>query len=459
MAEDKRSPKLILELSPEALLRHQFVSTVKAKQLGGMTRAAAIREAAATPQLAVTGELVETTARSIYRWLEGHEAGGVRGLETQPRTPSGLVSTVLPQALLDFFRSEKAEDRYASVPELLRRARLRGIVAPDLEIDRVSAWRACRRMDLPLRRVPAKHEADVRRFSYPHRMMMVLADGKHFRAGVRRTRRLAFFFLDDATRFGLDVVVGTSEQSGLFLRGLYQVVSRFGFLDILFLDNGSGFIAADTATACANLNAHLVLGTAGYPEGHGLIERFNQTAQSQCLRGLPGAADVSDELGPLELRLRHYLKEQYNQQPHEALDGMTPQARWDADTRALRFPEDLAALQDAFLVCESRKVSADNVLSHDGRAYEVPRGHATTAIRVWRRLLTGELLVHHDNHLVVLHPVDLAANAVDRRARPAAPAPKDDESAPTTAASLAFRRDFAPVLTPDGGYRPPKPKE
>ena len=47
-------------------------------------------------------------------------------------------------------------------------------------------WRACVRLGPPLRRVPAKPEADQRRFAYPHRMMMVLADGKHFRASPDR---------------------------------------------------------------------------------------------------------------------------------------------------------------------------------------------------------------------------------------------------------------------------------
>jgi hypothetical protein len=177
------------------------------------------------------------------------------------------------------------------------------------------------------------------------------------------------------------------------------------------------------------------------------------------LRGLPGAADVDDECGALELRLQHYLHHQYNQQPHEALDNDTPQRRWDQDARDLRFPESDAALRDCFVVCETRRVSADNVVRYDGVEYEVPRGHATTEIEVWRRVLTGELLVPHDNRLVRLHPVDRAHNAVDRRARPGAPSPNDDEGTPTTAAQLAFQRDFAPVVGPDGGYLPPSPKE
>jgi hypothetical protein len=125
----------------------------------------------------------------------------------------------------------------------------------------------------------------------------------------------------------------------------------------------------------------------------------------------------------------------------------------------LRFPKDTAALRDCFVVCETRKVSSDNVISYEGVDYEVPRGHARAQIRVWRRLLEGELFVHHDNRLVVLHPVDLEANAIARRARPLAPSPKDDEGTPTTAAALAFHRDFAPAVAPDGGYQPPKPKE
>jgi putative transposase len=67
-------------------------------------------------------------------------------------------------------------------------------------------------------------------------------------------------------------------------------------------------------------------------------------------------------------------------------------------------------------------------------------------------LLSGALSVVHDGRLVALAPVDLAHNAVSRRAVPSAPAPDDDEGAPRTAAQLAFARDFAPVVGPDGGF-------
>jgi len=226
-------------------------------------------------------------------------------------------------------------------------------------------------------------------------------------------------------------------------------------MDILFLDRGAGFKADDTAAACRRLDIHLVLGTAAYPEGHGKVEKFNQTAQSQILRGLPGAADVDADCGALELRLSHFLDHRYNQQPHEALGGQTPLARFEADTRALRFPADDAELAERFVVTETRKVSADNVVSYDGIAYEVPRGHAGTDVTVWRHLLSGALSVVHDGRLVAVAPVDLAQNAVSRRALHSAPAPDDDERAPQTAAQLAFARAFAPVVGSDGGFPAP----
>ena len=447
---DKKSPRTPLVLSPEALFRYQIVSAVKARELSGQPVDAAVRAVAAQHHRTIAGEPKTAAVRSIYRWLAELDREGPSGIETAQ--PARAISLALPQPLVDFLATEKAEDRYASVPELIRRARVRGVIGPDEHVDRTSVWRACVRLGLPLRRVPAKQEADQRRFAYPHRMMMVLADGKHFRAGVRRAKRVAVFFLDDATRFGLGVVVGTVEATELFLRGLHRVLRRFGFMDLLFLDRGPGFKSDDTATACRRLEIRLVLGTAGYPEGHGKIERFNQTAQAQVLRGLAGAADVDADCGALELRLSHFLDHGYNRQPHEALDGQTPLARFEADTRAFRFPFDDADLAGRFVVTETRKVSNDHVVSYDGTAYEVPRGHAGTDITVWRHLLTGALSVVHDGRLVAVAPVDLAQNAVARRALPSAPAPDDDERAPQTAAQLAFARDFAPVVGPDGGF-------
>jgi putative transposase len=446
-------PKSPLLVSTEALFRYQLVARVRAKELGGLPRTDAVSAVVAEAHVTGANTLRRVSARTLRRWLQAFDAGGIVALEPKAR-PHVETSAALTDALVEFFRTEKHADPLASVPELIRRARERGVIAASESIDRVTAYRACVRMSLPTTRRAQKRESDQRRFAYPHRMMMVLSDGKHFRAGVRRTRRVALFFLDDATRFGLHVVVGASESTELFLRGLYEVIRRFGLMSIVFLDHGPGFISHDTRAVFPRLeNAALIFGTEGYPEGHGKIERFHQTAWSGVLRSLVGAVDIDDSFGSLELRLGHFLSQQYNHWPHESLGGETPASRWDRDSRPLRMPESEHDLRERFVLTETRKVSNDNVVKFESTAFEVPRGYAGTDIPVRRHLLDPSLWILHHGRLVQIHPVDLARNAFDRRAHHAA-APEPEGTVPVTAATIAFHRDFGPIVGSDGGVLP-----
>lgn len=449
-----QTPDSLLLPGPDELLRFQVIAELRSKLDGGQGLETAVAEIAARTHFLIRGgEGVSVTSRSVYRWWARFRARGWPGLRTE-RSQTPPLFPALPDALLGFLREEKRRDRYASVPELLRRARELTVIGADEAIDRVTVWRACKRLGLPLRRVPGKREIDSRRFAYPHRMMMVLADGKHFRAGVRRAKRVVLFFLDDATRKALTCVVGTSESTTLFLRGLHKAIGKHGLMTSLFLDRGPGFKSDDTRSACLALGINLILGTAAYPEGHGKVERFNQTAVTSVLRGLC-AAEVDDACPALELRLEHFLERQYNLRPHESLQQLTPQARWDVDTSPLRFPESQQALLDALVLTEVRQVSNDNIVSVEGVLFEVPRGHAGTAIGVRRSLLSGRLSILHDGRDVQLHSVDLTANAFARRATFPAPLPDDDEGTPRTAASIAFDRELGSVVGPDGGFLPP----
>jgi putative transposase len=435
--------------STEALLRYAVLAQVESLVLGGYAPAAALREVAGREHARPDGRAVRVSVRTLQRWRGAYAAGGLAALEPHRRQRME-PSVALGAPLLDFLAAEKRRDPRASVPELLRRARQRGIVAADQPVDRVTLWRACRRLGLPTRMRPSKQEADTRRWRYPHRMQCVLADGKHFRAGAERLRRVALFFLDDATRFALGVTVGTSESAVLFLRGLYDVVHAYGVPELLYLDHGPGFISSDTLTVSgAGLGAWLVHGRARYPEGHGVIERFHRTAWEQVLRSLDGATDVDSDCGALTLRLRHYLR-LYNDTPHETLGGQTPRERWDQG-RALRFAKGDLYLR--FVVREARKVSADHVIKAGGRLWEAPRGLARQTVMVVRHVLDGRLWVQDGEHLCQLAELDPHANANERRGSgESRPSPGEGEGIPESAATLAFQSDLAPLTGPDGGF-------
>ncbi|MFQ5601075.1 MAG: helix-turn-helix domain-containing protein [Candidatus Krumholzibacteriia bacterium] len=452
-------PKVPLTVSERALFRYRCVSEVLSAELGGVPLALAVAAVRARAHYDPRGQPRGVSRRSLYRWLAAYRHGGLAALEPAPRKRTES-STVLDRELIEFVRGQKTDDPKASIPEIIRRARVLGIVAGAESIDRSTLYRAARRMRLPVgrRRQRSGPDADVRRFAFPHRMMMMLVDGKHFVAGPQARRRVAFFFLDDATRLGLDVVVGTAEAPELFARGLYLVVRRFGIADMLYFDRGPGFIAAASARLCRQCHILPILGRARCPECHGKIEKFNQYAKATVLRGITDAG-VDDRPEALELRLRHFLFEHYNHKPHQSLGAKTPVERWEADPRDLHLMHSEDDLRHRFLLTEKRSVSHDHVLSVDGTAYEVPRGHGGTVIEIYRCALEQTVSIIHDDRLIRLHPVDVGANATARRASPGARTNKEDADPATSpipsAARLAFERDLGPVTDREGGFVAP----
>lgn len=443
-------------LSSEALFRAQVVGLVKAHVLGGRSRTAAIREASAASHFDFSGQLRQVSARTLHRWVVAYDESQLAGLERRGRTRRP-GSKALPEAFLVFAVAQKAADVHASVPELIARGRGHGLLGPEAEVCRTTVYRAMRALGASMRRRKAAADRDSRRFVFPHRMLMVLSDGKHFRAGASRAKRVALFFLDDCSRYGLHVVVDTSENTRVFLRGLYETLCCYGWMDVLYLDHGPGFVSEDTGLVCSREpRIVLVNGEVRYPEGHGKIEAFNRTALAAVLRNLAGRPDIDPDCRALELRLQHWLREHYNQQPHESLGKQTPYQVFHGDERALRLPETTSGLQDRFVVTADYRVSADHVVRLGDTYYEMPLGTAGMRATIQTRFLDGKVLYLHQGQLIELHPVDKVANARRRRSRrrsepdgtPAAPPPP-------SAADLAFARDFAPVVDADGGFRDP----
>lgn len=437
--------------SPEALFRYQVISKVLLEQTRGRKRSKAVRIAAENEHMLPDGTLRKVSKRSIYRWLEAYEMSGFSGLLPAERKRT-RASVVIESELLEFFAQQKKDDPMASVPELLRRAYMLGKVDTQHCVNRVTLWRALNRMGIDTSHRKSVRNRDCRRFAFAHRMDMVLCDGKHFRAGVKRLKRVAFFFLDDATRKGLNVVVGTSENPRLFLRGLYETIKAYGLMSCIYVDKGSGFMANDCIDILRKLNILFIHGTKGYPEGRGKIERFNRTANDQAIRFLDNNPEVDPDCSALELRLRHYLSEQYNLTPHESLKKQKPWDCFHNDAKSLRFAHNHDQLRQSFVLYTQRRVSFDNVVSFKGQSYEVARGYAGTRVMLCRNVLDNSVSMIHNGRLVKVSPVDLNANARDRRASAKGEQDSNERgSLPKSCAQMAFERDYGPVVDSDGG--------
>ncbi|MCP5045328.1 MAG: transposase family protein [bacterium] len=444
--------------SPIARFRYLVISAVLALILQGWRRSAAVREVAGRAHFD-RGSLRQVSVRSVWRWLAAYEAHGLAGLELQPRARVA-ESAVLPERFLVFLKTEHAADPRASIPELIRRARLTGTLHPKARADRSTVWRAMRRMKLDTRRKPAPHGDDTRRFAYLERMQLVMVDFKHFRAGATRKKRVAIYFLDDATRYGLGVQVapGSGEPSDVVLRALAKLLRRYGRMDAIYWDHGPGFIADDSQLVCTQLEIPTFFGAAAYPQGHGKIERFNRSVKARLLRTLDRADDIDPDCGALQLRLDHDLFDVYNHLPHESLDGDTPYERWTTSARDLRPVDSDGWLQERFTLPLERKVSNDHVISYAGTLLEVPRSLRPGRHVFMRRLLEDDALYAvQGDRLVRLHPLDPHFNATSNRAQ--RPKQQEIELPPSKAAStLAFEQAYPSLVDADGGFTDPQPK-
>lgn len=430
-----------------ALKRYLVVTQVCAAMIAGVGKSAAIKEVARRPHMGLGGRLLSIGERTLWRWFAAFQEAGVAGLG---RTSSKAQGSSLPEALLELLVDLKQQWPETSIPEVIRIARARGVIAEDEAIDRTTLWRQCRRQGLPTRRRNAVKKDRQRPWRFPNRMLCVLADGKHFRAGAKRVKRVVVFFLDNATRFILAAVVGTSESAALALRGLRTVIRRWGLMSCLYVDHG--FDYRDLVQACAALRIALIFGAKAYPEGHGSLERFNRTVDEQLLCGWPANPAIDPELAALERRIEHWAFEQYNHNPHEGLDNDTPAQRFHSDSRALTVPGSEEAVDEAFVTRFDRRVSNHNCVPIDSVLWEVPLGHRGERIDIFRNMITGTLSVQHNGERVRIKPADLTKNAYERDKTAPDSQPGQHKPRPT-AADTIWNRDHPPLTDGDGNYR------
>jgi putative transposase len=433
-----------------ALRRFAVVSRVRTKVLGGILLADAIRQVLAEANSdEEDGETEKATARTIYRWLRQYDHQGFAGLHDKPVIQT-KPSRVLSDDFVAYMRQEKEKNPLVGIPQIIRRARVAGKLSADEQVCRTTAYRVAKRLNLPLpiERYPKK--GDKRPFAYEHRMQMTLVDGKFFYVGPTRKERVALTFLDDATRKGLDGIVGTVENTVIFLRLLFATIMGFGFMSGIYLDRGGGFIAHATQRVCAKLGIPLIHGRRRYKEGRGKIERFHRTLHTDLLSGLDGNPAVDDHPEALTLLLKHYLTHDYNIRHHEGIDGI-PDERFTSDTLSLRYPESQSVLRREFILPERRKVRLHNVVLIDKVMHEVPLGYAGKTVWVYRHVLEDRVYVEHEGRLIEIRPADVHANARARRAwmearEPERPMPSE------TAAMMSYQKAYAPMVGADGGF-------
>ncbi|WP_104082885.1 Mu transposase C-terminal domain-containing protein [Cryobacterium sp. Y11] len=369
------------------------------------------------------------SARTLQRWHQLYQGGGIVALDPRPRADTGTRRTAATVvAFVERLALTKPRPSLATLHRLaVVESRHQGALAPSystvreivLALDPALVTLALegpvsyrdryelvfrRRADRPNQTWQADHtELDI---------LIVGANGKPDRPWLTTVE-------DDHSRAICGYTVFTGAPSALNTAlALRQAIWRktdptwamCGIPDILHVDHGSDFTSHHLERTAIELHIRLIHSIVGRPQGRGKIERFFGTINTELLTALPGhlgpgsrKPEPALNLPDLDRAIGEFIAT-YNARIHSEL-GASPHDAWVAEGWLPRMPDSLEELDGLLLtVPKSRTVQRDGI-HFQGQRYLAPTlapfvGHTIT-IRYDPRDVSEIRVYDHDTFVCV----------------------------------------------------------
>lgn len=306
------------------------------------------------------------SASTILSWVRRYEKGGRRleSLYPEPRSDRGRPRALDDETVLSLVELKK-QLKGASLPIVLREARLKKILHPGIKVHPATIYRLFKQRGLmkreevveDRRRFEAELPNDIWQSDCMHGPQ-VMVEGK-----ARKT--YLFAFLDDMSRLICYAEFFLHEKVETYISALRIALAKRGLPRKLYVDNGPAFRSHLLSHATAALGIALIHATPYQPQGKGKIERYFRTLRMQFLSVCPNGLSLEE----LNAALTRWIDEQYHATVHSSTK-QTPLARYLKHAHLVReAPKDLA---DYFRFRVTRKVDRDRTVSLNGRLYEAP---------------------------------------------------------------------------------------
>jgi transposase InsO family protein len=355
-----------------ALFRYGLIADLVRLEPGAKGLYALIEQKAASEYAIPGSTRTRVAAETLRDWLKAYRSGGFDALLPKPRADRGQ-SRSLPPEVVDALLEVKEGNPALSVQLVIREARKRPEVPPDLPLPNSTVHRLLARHGLMDKPRGEPSDADRRRFAFQQAGELWMSDVMHGPSvfvGARTKRKTYLIaFIDDATRVIPYAAFTLAENTAAFLPVLKQAIARRGLPQRLYVDNGANYRSQHLALVCAKLGIALIHARPYRPQGKGKIERWFKTVRGQLLTRLQ--AHDTATLAALNRRLWAWVEGEYHHAPHRALGATTPLEQWAQTGEAVRFPEPDLDLDDLFLFEVQRKVQKDRTVSLNGVLYEV----------------------------------------------------------------------------------------
>jgi putative transposase len=370
------------------------------------------------------------SSATILDWIRRYEHSGrkLSSLYPAQRSDKGSFRS-LDEETVQTLINLKKEHKKASVPAILRTAKVRKLLPADFKVTSATLYRLFREHGL-MEKGPAPE--DRRRFEAELANEIWQSDALHGpKVDVEGKLRKSylFAFIDDCSRLIPHAEFYLSERVDDYCNALRKALLKRGLPRKIYVDNGPNFRSHHLAHITASLGIALVHSRPYKPEGRGKIERWFKTLRSQFL------STVSDGLSleTLNQGVWEWLESDYHQKVHSSTKE-TPLARYLKHIHLIReAPKDM---EDYFRRRTTRRVHKDRTVSLNGRLFEAPTGLIGKIVTLFYHdhdPLRVEVLLNDTSH-GFLAPLDLHINCRIRRDHYTTEIlPKDNEKQPDEA--------------------------
>ena len=278
------------------------------------------------------------TRKTVYKWIERYELGGMEALADRSRRPlvqPGRTEAEIEEAVLDLRRGHPSWG-----PEKLKRWLERHL--PE------HRWPARSTIGLILKRGELSGKRKRRRHATPSSEPLAHAtkanqvwsiDFKGWFVCGNGERCDPLTVSDAATRYLLCCQALEATDTAAVQAEMTRVFRRYGVPERLRSDNGSPFASTGLGGLTKLSVWWIKLGIVperiepGEPQQNGRHERMHRTLKQETAK--PPAASLAQQ----QKRFDEFVRIYNGQRPHEALGGATPSDHYEGSTR--EFPERL----------------------------------------------------------------------------------------------------------------------
>lgn len=363
-----------------ALFRYQLIARLLDPQIPAEERRAWRDWVTAHEHAGPDGKRRRVSERTLRRWVALYRAGEFPAMQRPPRRDQGSARR-LPDAVLQAAVALKQQEPGRSVPQVIERLQLNGLVEPG-GLHRATLWRQLARQGLGGRQAPPTGKG-LRRFEAEAPGRLYQGDVKygpylpdpHDPQRMRRTYLVGF--LDDTSRLLTHGEFFWAEDIYALELCFQKAILRRGAPRAVYVDRGLIFQSRLFSYACAELGVEHISATAYHPQGKGKLERYWRTVDEAFLLELRHEPVTS--LAALNQRFWAWVEEVYHVRAHSET-GQTPLQRWGQGNQAR--PVDPGRAAAVFLWRTRRQADATAVIPFEGNRYQLPAQFARQKVEI-----------------------------------------------------------------------------